>query len=196
LASAHANKTGIDITSPGPHRGDAHRSGCAAAIRDTTCRVDTVLADRPPFELIAPGKVKRKAHLRQLRLSYSSGKSNGGSGSRPPLLLCGLATLASRSNPTSSNTAAPSSASSGRRDTGREPRSSASASKAGVMSKRTRCQHTGLLVEHAWVTMDNIHAIDVTWTDPERASYFGVPIPTVTLASSCLSETNCLRRGD
>jgi hypothetical protein len=33
------------------------------------------------------------------------------------------------------------------------------------------------ITEHAWVTLDNIHAIDVTWPDPEQAAYFGVPIP-------------------
>jgi hypothetical protein len=38
-----------------------------------------------------------------------------------------------------------------------------------------------LPIEHAWITVDNVHAIDVTWPDSEQAAYFGVPIPTTVL---------------
>jgi hypothetical protein len=41
---------------------------------------------------------------------------------------------------------------------------------------------SGILIHHAWVTADDARAIDVTWTDPEQAAYFGVPIPNIVLA--------------
>jgi hypothetical protein len=51
--------------------------------------------------------------------------------------------------------------------------------------------HTGdkFLFQHAWITTDDGHAFDVTWTAPEQAAYFGVPIPTTVLAE-LLCERN------
>jgi hypothetical protein len=49
--------------------------------------------------------------------------------------------------------------------------------------------HGKLLIEHAWIMVDAVHAIDVTWIDPERAAYFGVPIPSAVLAKLLLKGT-------
>jgi hypothetical protein len=42
----------------------------------------------------------------------------------------------------------------------------------------------GMPIHHAWVTLDGVHAIDVTWTwrDPADCSYFGIAFPTQILA--------------
>jgi hypothetical protein len=39
-----------------------------------------------------------------------------------------------------------------------------------------------ILIHHAWITVDDVHTIDVTWTNPEQAAYFGVSIPSTVLA--------------
>jgi hypothetical protein len=38
-------------------------------------------------------------------------------------------------------------------------------------------------IQHAWITLDETHAIDVTWDDPEQSSYFGISIPINPLAT-------------
>jgi hypothetical protein len=43
-------------------------------------------------------------------------------------------------------------------------------------------RRANILIHHAWITVDNVHAIDVTWTHPEQSGYFGVPIPSTVLA--------------
>jgi hypothetical protein len=45
-----------------------------------------------------------------------------------------------------------------------------------------------ILIYHAWVTIDDVHCIDVTWPDPERSAYFGVPIQTKVLAKLLLRD--------
>jgi hypothetical protein len=37
--------------------------------------------------------------------------------------------------------------------------------------------HRHGLVHHAWVTLDGVHAIDVTWDDPPDCHYFGIAFP-------------------
>jgi hypothetical protein len=49
-----------------------------------------------------------------------------------------------------------------------------------------------LIIEHAWVTVDNIHAVDVTWVNPERAAYFGVPIPSTVLLKLLCERSDVL----
>jgi hypothetical protein len=36
--------------------------------------------------------------------------------------------------------------------------------------------------QHAWITLDETHAIDVTWDEPEGSSYFGLSVPIKPLA--------------
>jgi len=40
----------------------------------------------------------------------------------------------------------------------------------------------GLVCEHAWVTLDGLHAIDVTWRDGPNCHYFGIVFPKTVLA--------------
>jgi hypothetical protein len=32
-------------------------------------------------------------------------------------------------------------------------------------------------IHHAWVTLNGVHAIDVTWNAPADRHYFGIPFP-------------------
>jgi hypothetical protein len=40
---------------------------------------------------------------------------------------------------------------------------------------KKRCFYNA--VHHAWVTLDGVHAIDVTWDDPPDCHYFGIAFP-------------------
>ena len=39
----------------------------------------------------------------------------------------------------------------------------------------------GWLIQHAWVTLDGMHAVDPTWKNAEEHDYFGVAVPHKTL---------------
>ena len=41
----------------------------------------------------------------------------------------------------------------------------------------------GLMVHHAWITLDGVHAIEVTWREPGDI-YWGIEVDTVTVAKS------------
>jgi hypothetical protein len=49
-----------------------------------------------------------------------------------------------------------------------------------------------LASRHAWITTDGVHAIDPTWTEPEGAAYFGVPIADAALLARLVLEGNGL----
>lgn len=46
----------------------------------------------------------------------------------------------------------------------------------------------GIMVHHAWITLDGVHAIETTWKEP-GASYLGIEVDSVTLAKSMLGGT-------
>ena len=39
------------------------------------------------------------------------------------------------------------------------------------------CRRDGLVHHHAWLTLDGVHAIDVTWDNPADCHYFGIAFP-------------------
>jgi hypothetical protein len=45
-------------------------------------------------------------------------------------------------------------------------------------------------LHHAWITLDGLHAIDVTWVwhDPDDCHYFGIEFPGEILARYCMSH--------
>jgi hypothetical protein len=47
-------------------------------------------------------------------------------------------------------------------------------------------------IHHAWITTDNVHAMDLTWTNPELFTdphYFGIPFPLEVLTSILANST-------
>src|SRR5262249_40362402 len=55
---------------------------------------------------------------------------------------------------------------------------------------RGLCQWTslGVALPHAWVTLDGVHAVDVTWDAPADCHYVGVAFPKEIVARHCLDE--------
>lgn len=41
---------------------------------------------------------------------------------------------------------------------------------------------SGLCCQHAWITLDGVHAIDVTWPEAPACHYFGIEFPQPVLA--------------
>ncbi len=48
-------------------------------------------------------------------------------------------------------------------------------------------RHLNMLVHHAWITLDGVHAIDPTWQEP-GAKYIGIEVDTVTLAKAMCAK--------
>jgi hypothetical protein len=38
-----------------------------------------------------------------------------------------------------------------------------------------RSGSSGIVTDHAWITLDGEHAIDQTWPDADKCQYFGIP---------------------
>src|SRR5262249_40923343 len=46
----------------------------------------------------------------------------------------------------------------------------------------------GVALPHAWVTLDGVHAVDVTWDAPADFHYVGIAFPKEIVARHCLDE--------
>jgi len=48
--------------------------------------------------------------------------------------------------------------------------------------------NTGACCQHAWITIDGVHAIDVTWRNAVQCHYFGIVFPAEVLATWMLKR--------